>query len=43
MVCIVIRVEEKAYKLKTEDHLLWKQEWIEKGVVDMEDLENRHE
>lgn len=40
---IVIRVGEKAYKLKTEAHLLWKQEWIEKGVVDMEDLENRHE
>jgi hypothetical protein len=39
---IVIRVGEKAYKLKTEAHLLWKQKWIEKGEIDNEDLENQH-
>jgi hypothetical protein len=39
---IVIRVGKKAYKLKTEAHLLWKQKWIEKGEIDIEDLENQH-
>jgi hypothetical protein len=39
---IVIRVGKKAYKLKTEAHLLWKQKWEEEGVLDIEDLENQH-
>lgn len=36
---IVIRVGNKAYKLKTNAHLLWKQEWIDKEVIDIEDYE----
>ena len=40
---IVIRVGKKAYKLKTTAHLLWKQEWIEKGELDIEDIEKNHE
>ena len=35
---IVIRVGEKAYKLKTNLHLLRKQEWEEKGYCDPEDI-----
>ena len=39
---IVIRVGKKAYKLKTAAHLLWKQMWEEKGVIDIENLENQY-
>ena len=35
---IVIRVGEKAYKVKTNLHLLRKQEWEEKGYHDPEDI-----
>jgi hypothetical protein len=40
---IVIRVGKKAYKLKTTAHLLWKQKWIEKGELDIEDIEKSYE